>query len=161
MATSSYEYAALQEEISKTGAIHDAVIDGDEDIAGLLVDFGCDLSFKVKGHSALYIAVWKKNAAITELLASTSIAINTPIENESCLSRATATSFYAGMEALLRAGATTEMTEAIRQSHLHTACYMGDQRAVRMLLAYHANVNSTDDKGMTLCSTLQRRAYPR
>lgn len=105
----------LRNRCLRTYAIHHAAANGNEEIVDILICFGCNLELKLNGHAPLSTAVWNSRKGITELLARTKIAIDAqdPGKLNAPLHLAAQNSFYAGIRALLKAGASVDIRNQI------------------------------------------------
>jgi hypothetical protein len=88
----------------KTSAIHRVAAIGNTAIVNILIQFGCNLEYKVNGYTPLSTTIWSSRESTAELLASTKIATNTqePQGLLSALHLAARNSFRVGMRILLQ-----------------------------------------------------------
>ncbi|KAL8694794.1 MAG: hypothetical protein Q9218_000640 [Villophora microphyllina] len=144
-----------------TKAIHCAASLGDEEITKILIDFGCNLEFKVKGQAPLSSAVGASREETTELLANTKTAINAQASPhlQSALHLAASKSFHAGMETLLRAGALVDIRDHTQTTPLHWAVSNGDLRGVKLLLEHGANPSLFHSRGLNALQLAASRPY--
>ena len=141
--------ARLRNRCLNTHAIHRVAVNGNEEIANILIHFGCNLELKENGYTPLSIAVWNCREGVTELLAGTKVAIDTPNAESlnTPLHLAAQRPFRAGMRALLNIGASVDIRNQYQATPLHLATIRGDSFGVKLLLGNHASPSLRDNAG--------------
>jgi len=132
-----------------TNAIHRAAGNGNNEILGILIEFGCNLQFKLNGHAPLSTAIWSSCESTTELLVKSKIDINAQDSESlnSALHLATRRPFRIGMRILLEAGASVDIRNQIQSTPLLIAAQNGDSLSVKLLLQHRANTSFRDQGG--------------
>ena len=141
----------LQQGCLNTLALHIAASNGNEEIVDTLVQFGCNLERKSDDHTPLYEAVQDSREGATNRLIQAKVALNTKNGSRQCtaLHLAVRNHFHAGVQALLVAGASTNICDKNQRTPLMSAVKGGCVPCVDLLLKNRANLSLTDSMQMT------------
>lgn len=144
-----------------THAIHHAAALGNEEIAGILVDFDCNLEFRYNGYTPLSTAIQASREGTTELLAGTKIAINAQHHEhlQSALHLAASRSFRIGMRILLAAGASVDIRDRSESTPLHAAAVRRDLLSVKLLLEHGATSSLSNSVGHSVLQLAAARGF--
>ena len=132
-------------------ALHYAAVDGNTEIANILVANGADINMKDNdGNTALHRAVLMDYKEMVKLLIAAGADINaqcnygwTPLQIAATYGPESVA------RVLLENGAKVDLPNSFGETPLHNAVFEGDLNIAQLLLNKGANVNAKDNEGCT------------